>query len=58
MKKCLHCGKECEDNVCICENCGAMVDTYVDHKEYMDVYHVNQLFLPWRLFWAFGDTSH
>lgn len=41
MKSCLHCGEECEDSVTICSKCGAMVDTYVDHKEYMDVYHVN-----------------
>ena len=41
MKKCLHCGEMCEDSVTICPKCGAMVDTYVDHKEYMDVYHVN-----------------
>ena len=41
MKKCLHCNELCDDNVTICPKCGAMVDTYVDHKEYMDVYHVN-----------------
>ena len=41
MKKCLHCNEECEDSITICPKCGAMVDTYVDHKEYMDVYHVN-----------------
>ena len=41
MKKCLHCNEECEDNVSICPKCGAMVDSYVDHKTYMDVYHVN-----------------
>ena len=41
MKKCLHCGEMCEDSVTICPKCGAMVDTYVNHKEYMDVYHVN-----------------
>lgn len=42
MKKCLHCDEICEDSVTICPKCGAMVDTYVNHKEYMDVYHVNQ----------------
>ena len=41
MKKCLHCEAECEDVVTICPKCGAMVDTYTSHKEYMDVYHVN-----------------
>ena len=41
MKKCLHCEELCEDSVTICPKCGAMVDTYVNHKEYMDVYHVN-----------------
>ena len=41
MKKCLHCGEECQDSVSICPKCGAMVDSYVDHKTYMDVYHVN-----------------
>ena len=41
MKKCLHCNELCEDSITICPKCGAMVDTYVDHKEYMDVYHVN-----------------
>ena len=41
MKKCLHCNEECEDSITICPKCGAMVDTYVNHKEYMDVYHVN-----------------
>lgn len=41
MKKCLHCNETCDDNVTICPRCGAMVDTYVDNKEYMDVYHVN-----------------
>ena len=41
MKKCLHCNEECEDVVTICPKCGAMVDTYINHKEYMDVYHVN-----------------
>lgn len=41
MKKCLHCSEECEDSLIICPKCGAMVDTYVNHKEYMDVYHVN-----------------
>lgn len=42
MKKCLHCNEICEDDISICPKCGAMVDTYVDHKEYMSVYHVNQ----------------
>ena len=41
MKKCLHCNEICEDSISICPKCGAMVDTYIDHKEYMDVYHVN-----------------
>ena len=41
MKRCLHCNELCDDSVSICPKCGAMVDTYVDHKEYMDVYHVN-----------------
>lgn len=41
MKKCLHCQEICEDSVTICPKCGAMVDTYVDHKEYMNVYHIN-----------------
>lgn len=41
MKKCLHCNELCDDSVTICPKCGAMVDTYVDNKEYMDVYHVN-----------------
>lgn len=41
MKKCLHCGEECQDSVSICPKCGAMIDNYVDHKTYMDVYHVN-----------------
>jgi len=41
MKKCLHCNEICEDNITICPKCGAMVDTYVNHKDYMDVYHVN-----------------
>ena len=42
VKKCLHCGEECEDKVSICPKCGAMVDSYVDHKTYMNVYHINQ----------------
>ena len=41
MKKCLHCGEMCEDNISICPKCGALVEEYVDHKTYMDVYHVN-----------------
>lgn len=41
MKKCLHCGDECNDELTICPKCGAMVDEYIDHKSYMDVYHVN-----------------
>ena len=41
MKKCLHCEELCEDNVSICPKCGALVDEYIDHKSYMDVYHVN-----------------
>lgn len=41
MKKCLHCNEICEDSVSICPKCGALVDTYVSNKEYMDVYHVN-----------------
>ena len=41
MKKCLHCNEMCENSVVICPKCGAMVETYVDHKEYMNVYHVN-----------------
>ena len=41
MKRCLHCNEECSDSVTICPKCGAMVDTYVNHKEYMNVYHVN-----------------
>ena len=41
MKKCLHCNELCDESVTICPKCGAMVDTYVNHKEYMDVYHVN-----------------
>ena len=41
MKKCLHCNEICNDNVSICPKCGAMVDDYIDHKKYMDVYHVN-----------------
>lgn len=41
MKKCLHCGEECSDNINICPKCGALVDTYIDHKSYMDVYHIN-----------------
>ena len=41
MKKCLHCGEESNDDITICPKCGAMIDTYIDHKEYMDVYHVN-----------------
>lgn len=32
----------CDDKVSICPKCGAMVDTYVDHKTYMNVYHINQ----------------
>ena len=41
LKKCLHCNELCEDDIVICPKCGAMVDTYVEHKKYMDVYHVN-----------------
>lgn len=41
MKKCLHCNNECEDNISICPVCGALVEEYIDHKTYMDVYHVN-----------------
>ena len=41
MKKCLHCGELCEDNVSICPKCGALVEEYVDNKTYMDVYHKN-----------------
>ena len=41
MKKCLHCEELCEDDVSICPKCGALVEEYVDHKTYMDVYHVN-----------------
>ena len=41
MKKCLHCNEVCDDSASICPKCGALVDTYVDHKTYMDVYHVN-----------------
>ena len=41
MKKCLHCNIECEDDVHICPKCGALVDAYIDHKKYMDVYHIN-----------------
>ncbi len=41
MKKCLHCGEECNDSVSICPKCGALVDNYVDNKTYMDVYHIN-----------------
>ena len=42
MRKCLHCGEMCEDNITICPRCGALVETYTTHKEYMDVYHVNR----------------
>ena len=41
MKKCLHCEEICEDDVSICPKCGALVEEYIDHKTYMDVYHVN-----------------
>ncbi len=41
MKKCLHCGEVCGDNVLICPKCGALTDNYVENKEYMDVYHIN-----------------
>ena len=41
MKKCLHCSEECEDRLTICPKCGALVETYTSHEEYMDVYHVN-----------------
>lgn len=41
MKKCLHCGETCEDNISICPKCGALVEEYIDHKTYMDVYHIN-----------------
>lgn len=41
MKKCLHCGEFCEDNLTICPKCGALVETYTSNKEYMDIYHVN-----------------
>ena len=41
MKKCLHCGEECEDSITICPKCGALVEEYIDHKKYMDVYHIN-----------------
>lgn len=41
MKKCLCCKKICDDSVSICPECGAMVDSYVNHKEYMNIYHVN-----------------
>jgi len=41
VKKCLHCEEICEDSVSICPKCGALVDEYIDHKAYMDVYHVN-----------------
>ena len=41
MKKCLHCGEACEESLSICPKCGALVDTYISNKDYMDVYHVN-----------------
>ena len=41
MKKCIHCNEECNDDVTICPKCGALVETYTDHKTYMDVYHIN-----------------
>lgn len=41
MKKCLHCGDECNDEISICPKCGALVEEYIDHKSYMDVYHIN-----------------
>ena len=41
MKKCLHCGEECNDEISICPKCGALVEEYIDHKSYMDVYHIN-----------------
>ena len=41
MKKCLHCGETCNNNVSICPKCGALVETYTSNKEYMDVYHIN-----------------
>ena len=41
MKVCLHCGENCNDDVNICPKCGALVEEYIDHKTYMDVYHVN-----------------
>ena len=41
MKKCLHCEEVCDDNITICPKCGALVDNYIDNKQYMDVYHVN-----------------
>lgn len=41
MKKCLHCNEECNDDISICPKCGALVEEYIDHKSYMDVYHIN-----------------
>ena len=41
MRKCLHCEEMCEDGISICPKCGALVEEYIDHKTYMDVYHVN-----------------
>ena len=40
MKKCLNCNEECDDSKSICPKCGALVEKYIDHKQYMDVYHV------------------
>ena len=41
MKKCLNCNEECDDSKSICPKCGALVEEYINHKQYMDVYHVN-----------------
>ena len=41
MIKCSVCNEEIAASAKICPKCGAMVDNYVDHKTYMDVYHVN-----------------
>jgi len=41
VKKCLHCGEECNNEISICPKCGALVEEYIDNKSYMDVYHVN-----------------
>ena len=42
MKYCKHCGHECDPSRSICPTCGALIDNYIDNKQYMDIYHGNK----------------